>query len=371
MKCKLVIISCGYLLAFFCTSAQTPNEARQTHYATSRIEIIKRDESSRCAHPCPHCSLRFSTSLDPELSQIVSKPVLTEVANKLDLAAKWNLPPDDVYKRIQENLKVKHFTITPIVSIVAGSEDAAEAAAISSEIARTFHRIVEEKNNKAREARHLAFEKILQAEQEKTKQAELKFMALRKEQGLPEKYAQDDDATRKLRLKALQEDRLKVKVKMLTAEARLKQWDQMKDKPLLERAVLADDPFVRDMIKRIQESKTTLSEKMPALGAEHPEVKREQAVLDALNRKLETTLADIQESLQKKLPYVRKKLDACEKKIAEISPQAENPETRKARTEFETQQSIFESLKERALPAYDPPLSVVIISLADPNKPAE
>lgn len=371
MKCNLIIISSIYVLASFCTNAQISKEKIETHYARSGIQIFKRDDSSQCPNPCPHCSLRFSTSLDRELSQIVAKPVLTEVADKLDLAAKWNLPADNVYKRIKQHLTVKQYADTALISIVAASEDAAEAAAISSEVARTFHRVIEEKNNKAREARRLALEKMLQSEQEKTEQAELKFRTLRKEQGLPESYALDDDATRKLRLKSLHEERVKVKVEMLTAEARLKQWDQMRDEPLLERAALANTPFTRNLTEQIQAYEKTLSEKTPSPGAEHPEVKREQAALDELNRKLGMALEEIGESLRKKLQIIKQKLDACEKKIAEISPEAENPATRKARSEFEIQQSIFKSLKERPLPPYEPPLTVEIISLADDKKSGE
>ncbi len=357
MKHKIVITACVVaLLSSFITNAQITTHPPKLHSATSRIDIRKHDIKPDCKNACAHCALRYPTSMDTEMERIISKPILGEVATRLDLATKWNLSSDEVYTTLKEKLRVTQFRNTSLISIRATSQDIAEAVAIANEVASASKNALDEENLKAQKTAQKEANMALKKQEAIVKQLKLKLQALRKEHGYSVSLTTDTGANiEKLRMEQLKNDLVRAKKKSVLTETRLKKFSEARDQSLDEFVVLlANGPFIESMSKQIQQYEKELSEKTPILGQDHLEVKMAQAALDELNKKQEQACRGILKGMEAQDIAAKARRDALEEEITKIKV-TKSPELIKAQAEYKTQQAeltaqqaILEQLKEQA-----------------------
>ncbi|MBC8207490.1 MAG: hypothetical protein ISR85_02935 [Kiritimatiellales bacterium] len=113
MKYKGIIAGCVLFLASaMFTCAQNVNRAPKLHSASSQISVRKNEVKPGCDAACDHCSLRFPYSLQAEEERLVSEPILKEVAERLDLAAKWKVSGAELYSMLKEKIRVEQYRRT-------------------------------------------------------------------------------------------------------------------------------------------------------------------------------------------------------------------------------------------------------------------
>ncbi len=321
MKYKVIIAGCGLFLAsamFAC--AQSANRVPKLHSASSQISVRKNEVKPGCEAACNHCSLRFLYSLQAEEKRLVSEPILKEVAERLNLAAKWQVDGAELYSMLKEKIRVEQYRgLSDIIRITAKSQDAAEAAAIANEVAQVFVDDVEEQSRQKKEIDQVAADKELKAQENLVQQLKRTVLALRKEHGLPEYLFGNDEAMQKLRMEQLKGDRVSAQKNLLVAEARLKR-------------------------------------------------------LSELNKKMEKTAEEMLKGLRAQCVIQKSKLNALDKELEKTSPIIKSLELIRVRAEYKTQNAVLDALKEKSfmIQHLRPSCSVEIIRRADPtpkNKP--
>jgi len=339
------------LLTLVCFPDQNP---APKFSATASIDIIKRNVDAQGNAP---------SSLNSEMEHIVSRPVLDEVARRLNLAEKWTEnegapSSDEIYSRIKNMLTVSPVVKISLIRITAKSDDSAEAVAVANETARAFADDIKEKNDKAVKTAQEEADRELKIQEKLVEQLTLKAQALRKKEGFSEYLftdEQDNNTTaEKIRMKQLKNDRLSSEKEMRAAHERLKNLTELKDKSMDELAAEANDPFLSSLLKQIRQYEKQLSEIKPSLGPDHPEIKQVKAALDELNRHLKSGIEGILKGAQAQNIIAKSKIDALDEEISKSSlslsapPRVKSTELQQAQTEYEKQNAALTTLKEKS-----------------------
>jgi uncharacterized protein involved in exopolysaccharide biosynthesis len=330
--------------------------------ATASIDIAKRNVEAGGNAP---------SSLDAEMEHIVSRPVLDEVSRRLNLAEKWTEngaepSSDKIYSRIKNMLTVRPVVGISLIRITAKSNDSAEAAAVANETARAFADGINEKNDKAEKIAQEAANRELKVQEELVSQLKLKVQALRKKEGFSEYLFTDEQDTslQKLRIEQLKNDRLSAEKEMRAAQARLKKLLELKDKSMEDFAAEANDPFFSSLLEQIRQYEKQLNEITPSLRPDHIEVKKVQAALDALNRKMATASEGVLKGVQAQNIIAKSKLEALDKEISKSSlslsapPRVKSPELQQARAEYEKQNAALIAQTTHPLSRFVPTLKI-------------
>jgi len=375
MKYRIIgTASVVFVLAsvFVCAQITTTitTNTPEFHSAPAQISVQKYNVKPDCEAPCEHCSLRSSYLSAGEVEgQIFSAPILSVVAERLGLAAKWQVNGEELLLMLKGKIQVRQFLSTSLISITVTSQDVAEAAAIANEIAQVFLDDVKEQSRQKKETAQVTADKELKAQEELVNQLKLTLQKLRKEQGLSDSLFVDDEAVQKLRMDALQKDTISTEKAMLAAEVRLKKFSELKDKSMDEFVAFVKDPFIdtlRDQIKQVEKQ---LSEILPSPGATHPEVKQTQAALDELNEKWGKATDGILKGLRAQCIILKSKFDALNQEIEKVEnaqPIIKSPELKRVWAEYDAQKATLDALKKKAfmIKYQRPDLSVEISSRA-------
>jgi uncharacterized protein involved in exopolysaccharide biosynthesis len=374
MKHKSIgIASVVFFLASFFASAQISFATQQVHGATARISVQKYNAKPDCEAPCVHCSLRSSYLSAGEVEEkILSAPILNVVAERLSLAAKWQVNGEELLSMLKDKIQVRQFLSTTDISITATSQDAAEAAAIANEVARAFQEDIEEINRKEKAAAQFTADEKLKAQEALLEQLKQKLQTLRKEHGLSESLFRDDEAVQKLRMEQLKRDRVSTQKELLAAETRLKKFSELKDKSIDEFALVVNDPFMEMVGEQIKQYEKKLREMSPSLGPNHPEVKQVQSALDELNEKRRKAIDGILKGLRAQYIISKKKFDALNQEIEKVEDAPlviKSPELKQIRAEYDAQKAALDALRKKTfmIQHIRPSCSVEILRHADPT----
>lgn len=321
--------------------------------ATASINIIKRNVEVEGNAP---------SSLDAEMKHIVSRPILDEVARRLNLAEKWTTngaapSSEEIYSLIKNRLTVEQVVKISLIRITAKSDDRSEAETIANETARAFADDIKEKNDTAEKISQEVANRELNIQEKLVEQLKLKVQALRKKEGFSEYLFTDEQDTslQKLRIEQLKNDRLSAEKEMRAAQERLKKLSELKDKSMEDFAAEANDPFFSSLLEQIRQYEKQLNEITPSLRPDHIEVKKVQAALDALNRKMATASEGVLKGVQAQNIIAKSKLEALDEEISKSSlslsapPRVKSPELQQARAEYEKQNAALTALKEKSI----------------------
>ncbi|MCK4565655.1 MAG: hypothetical protein KAU94_13380, partial [Verrucomicrobia bacterium] len=136
------ILLCIGVISFFSSTGHAAPKL-VLHKATARIIVSDPDSYLDPSKP-GSLSSGNPYFLRTQIEIIQSKPILYEVAKRLNLAERWSvdgtkLSKDAVHKILKESLKVYQQRDTSLIAISVQRTDSAEAAQIANEIAETFH----------------------------------------------------------------------------------------------------------------------------------------------------------------------------------------------------------------------------------------
>lgn len=292
---------------------------------------------------------------------IQSRPILYQVIQNLDLAQKWSakyagegglLRREDAYLILTRMLRVNQYRDTSLIDIQVYSEDREEAARIANEVASVYRE--QRLSIKRREVKRGvdALENELQKQQERVDSAENDLEALRKQGDVS--LLQRGYRVDKVRLQALEADRISARVDMLVREARLKQLDSLSGTELMNAsAYIVNDQSLLILRKQVVDAEVQLKLLLESYGPNHPEVRRVQAALDELRVKLDSALEGLKKGIRADYEVAKAKYDALETELetaraADIQSEAERylPFER-ASQNVEVQREILNALRAR------------------------
>ncbi len=311
---------------------------------------------------------QFPTGYNPfflrtQYEIIQSRQLLYQVMNNLNLQQVWGqklnddgaaLSREDTFKMLSSSLHVDQYRDTSILAIRVAREDPEEAARIANEIAAVYRD--QRLSMKRREVKHgiEAMENEMQKQKERVDQAEQEVERIRKEQGvnvLDRGFRAD-----KLRLQQLEGDRIGARVEMLVRKARLDQLEALNGAELMNASsYVVNDQALQNIRAQLIDSEVSLKVMLENYGVNHPEVKRLQAGVNELKKKLDDALlglkkgvrADYEISLQK-----FKTLDEELKAAKQLDIDAERTQFlpfEKAEREMLIQREILNALRSRVV----------------------
>ncbi len=368
----------GALAFFSVTSHAAPKPV--LHKATVRIYM--KDSGSSKPGSLSSGNPYF---LRTQIEILQSKPILYEVAKRLNLAENWsvdgtNLSQDAVHEILKGSLTVYQHRDTTLIAISVKHSDPSEAAKIANTIAETFRdsrlEVLEKEN-------HVALAVLagaLKKQKDRVVAAEKKVEQCRVEYKIPADGSHRIDV-QNMRLMRLEDARHSALMAKIGIKAKLQILKDHAEEDLLERtSFICFDPRVLNSAQQLQELKIQITLLKAEQGDEHPELKRSRLQKQKLEKTLAARLSVLEKSLKSEYALSEKMFEALDAELdglqsaaqAEvISRRKEEKPYRNAESALESEQFIFKQLKskveEERVAMKDPKSPVEIISLADPS----
>ena len=292
---------------------------------------------------------------------IQSRQILYQVINNLNLQQVWGekqnedgspIGREDAYLALRGSVKVQQYRDTSIIAIVVFRESPEEAARIANEIAAVYrdHRL----SMKRREVKRAieVLENEMQKQEEKVAKAEDELERIRKELGVS--MITTGVRADKMRLQQLEADRIAARVDMLVRKARLDQLDALQGDELMNASsYIVNDQALSSVRAQLVDSEVTLKVMLETYGLNHPEVKRVQAGVNELKKKLSDALSGLKKGLKAdyevslaKFNALELELEAAKKSDIEAESEKFLP-FEKAEREVEVQRQILNALRAR------------------------
>jgi len=292
---------------------------------------------------------------------IQSRQILYQVINNLNLQQVWGekqnedgspIGREDAYFALRGSVKVQQYRDTSIIAIVVFRESPEEAARIANEIAAVYrdHRL----SMKRREVKRAieVLENEMQKQEEKVAKAEDELERIRKELGVS--MITTGVRADKMRLQQLEADRIAARVDMLVRKARLDQLDALQGDELMNASsYIVNDQALSSVRAQLVDSEVTLKVMLETYGLNHPEVKRVQAGVNELKKKLSDALSGLKKGLKADYEVSLAKFNALEieletAKKSDIEAESEKfLPFEKAEREVEVQRQILNALRAR------------------------
>lgn len=292
---------------------------------------------------------------------IQSRQILYQVINNLNLQQVWGekihedgspVDREETYLMLRNSVKVQQYRDTSIIAIVLFRENPEEAARIANEIAAVYrdHRL----SMKRREVKRAieVLENEMHKQEEKVARAEDDLERIRKDLGVS--MITTGVRADKMRLQQLEADRIAARVDMIVRKARLDQLDTLNGDELMNASsYIVNDQALASVRAQLVDSEVTLKVMLETYGLNHPEVRRIQAGVNELKKKLTEALAGLKKGLKADYEVALAKFSALEleletAKTSDIA--AENDKFRpfeKAEREVEIQRQILNALRSR------------------------
>lgn len=292
---------------------------------------------------------------------IQSRQILYQVINNLNLQQVWGeknnedgspVSREDAYITLRSSVKVQQYRDTSIIAIVLFRENPEEAARIANEVAAVYrdHRL----SMKRREVKRAieVLENEMHKQEEKVARAEDDLERIRKDLGVS--MITTGVRADKMRLQQLEADRIAARVDMIVRKARLDQLDALNGDELMNASsYIVNDQALASVRAQLVDSEVTLKVMLETYGLNHPEVRRIQAGVNELKKKLTEALAGLKKGLKADYEVALAKFSALEleletAKTSDIA--AENEKFRpfeKAEREVEIQRQILNALRSR------------------------
>lgn len=254
---------------------------------------------------------------------IQSRQLLYQVVNNLNLQQVWGeqmhedgspLSREDSYLILSRSLEVQQFRDTSLIDIRLYREDPEEAARIANEIAAVYRdQRLSAKRQEVRRAIEV-LQNELQKQQEKVDQAEQAVEKLRKELGVS--VISQGFRADKLRLQQLEADRIAARVDMLVRKARLDQLEALNGEDLMNASsYVVYDQALQSVRSQLIDSEVSLKVLLENYGVNHPEVRRVQAGVDELKKKLNDALNGLKKGLKADYEVAFAKFNALEAEL--------------------------------------------------------
>lgn len=292
---------------------------------------------------------------------IQSRQILYQVINNLNLQRVWGevageegtpLTREQAFETLSRSIKVEQYRDTSLIQIQVYREDPDEAARVANEIAVVYRdqRLLLKRRELKRAIDALEIE--LQKQQEKVDKAESELEGIRKELGVS-MLAQGVRAD-KLRLSQLEADRIAARVEMIVRKAQLDQLGGLSGEELMNASsYIVMDQALQTIRAQLIDSEVSLKIMLENYGVNHPEVKRLQAGVDELRKKLSDALQGMKTGLRANYQVALQRYDALEKEL-EIAKQSDIESERekflpfdRAEREVMVQRQILDALRAR------------------------
>ncbi len=292
---------------------------------------------------------------------IQSRQILYQVINNLNLQQVWGekahddgtpLTREDAYNNLIHSIKVEQFRDTSLISIQVFREDPEEAARIANEIAAVYRdqRLTAKRQEVKRAIEVLESE--MQKQQERVERAEQELEKVRKDLGVSviSKGFQAD----KLRLQQLEADRIAARVDMLVRKARLDQLEALNGEDLMNASsYIVNDQSLMAIKAQLADSEVSLKVMLENYGVNHPDVRRLQAAVNELRKKLNDALVGLKKGLRadyavalEKYNVLASELETARKSDIEAEREKFLPFD-KAEREVGVQRQILDALRSR------------------------
>ncbi len=237
---------------------------------------------------------------------IQSRQILYQVINNLNLQQVWGedlredgapLTREQAYDALSRSVRVEQYRDTTLIAIRVFRENPEEAARIANEVAAVYRD--QRLSLKRREVKRSieVLENEMQKQQDKVAQAEEQMEKIRKDLGITviaRGYRAD-----KVRLQQLEADRIGARVDMLVRKARLDQLESLNgDELMYASSYIVNDQALASLRAQIIDSEISLKVMLQNFGVNHPDVKRLQAGVDELRKKLNDALGGLKKGLR-------------------------------------------------------------------------
>jgi capsular exopolysaccharide synthesis family protein len=292
---------------------------------------------------------------------IQSRQILYQVINNLNLQQAWGekvhddgtpLSREDAFNALSHSIKVEQFRDTSLISIQVYREDPEEAARVANEVAAVYRdqRLTAKRHEVKRAIEVLESE--VQKQQERVDRAEQELEKIRKDLGVSiiSKGFQAD----KLRLQQLEADRIAARVDMLVRKARLDQLEALDGEDLMNASsYIVNDQSLASIRAQLTDSEVSLKVLLENYGVNHPDVRRLQAGVDELRKKLTGALDGLKKGLRadyavslEKYNVLASELETARKSDIDAERDKFLPFD-KAEREVEVQRQILDALRSR------------------------
>lgn len=293
---------------------------------------------------------------------IQSKPILYQVIENLKLKEVWGeeyrddkapLPLPDAYRILKGSLKINQFRDTSLIDLQVYRRNPEEAARIANAVAHAYRdRRLTAKTREVKRAIE-ALNEELRKQQDVVAEAEFDLEVLRKKYGIGLSRGVTMD---ELRIKRLAGDRIESKVEMLVRKARL---DEIKALPKDELAEAVDyiikDRTLLSIRNALLDTEVNLKLQLEQYGPSHPDVRRLEAAVNELKRKLAAALEGLIKGVTADYQVSKKKYEELDRALNEVTTAGiESEGTRivpfnKALRNVESQENIYRALNARVV----------------------
>lgn len=315
---------------------------------------------------------------------IQSRAILYQVINNLNLQQVWGeqmseegtpLSREDALEILSGSVKVEQYRDTSLISIQVFREDPAEAARIANEIAVVYRdQRLSQKRKEIKRALE-ALESELQKQQERVEKAEAEMERLRKELGVTV-LAQGVRAD-KIRLSQLEADRIAARVDLLVRKAQLDQLENLSGDDLMNASsYIVNDQVLQSIRAQLIDTEVSLRTLLENYGVNHPEVRRLQAGVEELRKKLNNALNGLKAGVRANYEVARQRYEALDKELESVRKSDIEAERErflpfdKAQQEVEIQRQILDALRARiaqeGIQFEVPRTPVEIVDVAEP-----
>jgi capsular exopolysaccharide synthesis family protein len=293
--------------------------------AISRI-MVKEDAMSVDVFERQTTPLYNPFFLRTQYEIIQSKQILYQVINNLNLQTVWGQEMNEdgspvtrelAYLILSASVDVEQFRDTSLIAIKVSRENPEEAARVANEIAALYrdHRLSVKRRETKRGIE--ALETELEKQKEKVDRAEEDLEKIRKEVGVT--LLGQGVRADKLRLQQLEGDRISARVDMLVRKARLDQLSQLSGEELMNAAsYMVSDPALSAIRAQLIDSEVSLRVMLETYGVNHPEVKRLEAGVDELRKKLNDALDGLKKGLAADYQVALERFNALETELQAV-----------------------------------------------------
>jgi polysaccharide biosynthesis transport protein len=292
---------------------------------------------------------------------IQSRQILYQVINNLNLEQVWGeelhedgtpLSREEAYGILRSSVRVEQYRDTSLIAVQAFRENPDEAARIANEVAAVYRD--QRLSFKRREVKRAieVLENEMQKQQEKVDQAEEQLEKIRKDLGVS--MITRGVRADKVRLQQLEADRIAARVDMLVRKARLDQLEALSGEELMNSAsYIVNDQALANLRAQLIDSEISLKVMLTNYGINHPDVKRLQAGVDELRKKLNNALDGLKKGLKADYEVSFQKFNALETEL-DVARKSDIDSERdrflpfdKAEREVDVQREILNALRAR------------------------
>lgn len=293
---------------------------------------------------------------------IQSRPILYQVIENLKLQQVWGeqiredkqpISRDEAYDTLRSSLRISQFRDTPLLDLQIFRREPEEAARIANAVAIAYRdqRLNAKKREMTRAIDALSGE--LKKQQDIVTEAEAALEDLRKE--LDISFA-GPITVDEMRVRQLEGDRIQANVDMLVRKARLDQIMSLSNEELVDAVpYIVPDRTMQVIRNALLESDVALRLALEQYGPAHPEVRRLEAGVEALNGKLSDALDGLRKGVAADYAVSAKKHEQLQIALTEVRQadiEAQGERFLPFRTAFrntEQQRRILSALQARVV----------------------